>query len=134
MKKHYVVFYSPGTFFAEQSTKEIKSWDIKKAKDMVKGIKERYNAIPYGFQFITKSRGIKDLDSKVIKQSPMYYLGGEVLTLKQVIAKNDPKDKILISNMENNGYKRIVINRNSWMWTQPLKDDDIVLDFNIEVK
>lgn len=129
MKKHFVVFYSPGTFVAESNEKPIDSWDVEQAVEMVHGITQRYNATPYGFRFITRGRGDKDLDSKKIASSPMYYLGGKVETLRQVKARKDPKDKILISNMEGNGYKRIITNTNSWKWTQPLEDQDVVLDF-----
>ena len=127
MKKHFVTFYSPGTFVAEQTTKPIPSWDVEKAIDMSKNIKERYGALPYGFQFSTRIRGKDDLDSHESKHSNMYYLGGEVLSLAQVKARNDPNDKILISNMETNKWEKIIINTNSWKWTQPLEKDDVVL-------
>ena len=128
MKKHFVTFLSPGTFEAEQSTKPIDSWDIDTAVEMSSGIKERYGALPYGFYFSTRSRGDDELDSKEVDRSHMFYLGGEVLTLDQVKAKNDPGDRILISNMECNKWDRIVVNSNSWKWTQPLEKDDVVLN------
>ena len=59
--------------------------------------------------------------------SPMYYLGGTILTLEEIEAKNDPNDNILISNMKCNGFDRVVVNSNSYRWTQPLYKDDIVL-------
>ena len=31
--------------------------------------------------------------------------------------------------MECNGYARIIVNTNSWKVTQPLRDDDVVLDW-----
>jgi hypothetical protein len=31
--------------------------------------------------------------------------------------------------MRCNGYDRIVVNTNSWRWTQPLGEDDEVLDY-----
>ena len=127
VQKHFVTFNSPGSFVAEQTTKEIDTWGVEKAIEMSKEIKERYGALPYGFYFTTRSRGKDDLDSKISATSNMYYLGGEILTLEQVKARNDPKDKTLISNMECNKWNRIVVNRNSWEWTQPLKDDDVVL-------
>jgi hypothetical protein len=57
--------------------------------------------------------------------------GGLVETLDEVKARRRPdgKDDILISNMEGNGYKRIVTNDNSWRWTQPLEEGDTVLDW-----
>ena len=129
MKKHFVVFLSPGTMASEQTINEIDSWDTNKAMEMARNIKERHAATPYGFYFFTKERKESDFEPKKTKKSIMYYLGGDVFTLEDVKNRNDPKDSILISNMECNGYDRIIENNNSWKWTQPLNKDDIVLDF-----
>ena len=128
MEKHFVRYFSPGTLVAETTDKPIDSWDVDKAVEMVKDIKERYGATPYGFRFITRSRTNEDLDSKETKRSNLYYLGGKILTLTQV-KKEMPNEHILISNMEINKYKRIIINRNSYQWTQPLRKGDVVLPF-----
>lgn len=130
MQKHFVEFYSPGTFFAETSEKPIEAWDVSAAEGMARGIKERHGAIPYAFRFLTKTRTDEDLDSKETARSPYYFLGGTVETLEQVKARATEKDRILVSNMEYNGYARIVTNNNSWRWTQPLRDEDIVLDWD----
>jgi hypothetical protein len=127
MEKHFVEFLSPGAFVAESTTKPISSWDIEAAVLMASEITERYNAKPYGFRFITRARSDDDLDSRVTAKSGIHYLGGKVMTLDQVKARNDPNDRILISNMEGNGWDRIVTNDNSWRWTQPLMKDDVVL-------
>lgn len=130
VSKHFVSFYSPGTFFAEESTKEIDSWNVEKAKKMAEHIVERYGATPYGFRFSTRSRGPDDLDSRTTKTSGMYYLNGQVRTLKQVKARKNPKEAILISNMECNGWDRIVEKRPDapgYMWHQPLTNADTVL-------
>ncbi len=126
---HFVTFYSPGTFVAEESTKPVDSWDVEAAKQMARSIRERYNAAPYGFQFTTRSSGPEDLDSKRTDKSPFYWLGGTVETLAEVKARATDKDRILVSNMECNGFARIITNNNSWKWTQPLKDTDVVLDW-----
>lgn len=128
--KHFVTFYSPGAFVAEESTKEIDSWDVEKAKKMAGKVEERYGATPYGFRFSTRSRGPDDLDSRVTKTSGMYYINGRVRTLEQVKARNNPKERILISNMEGNGWDKIVEKRPNapgWMWAQPLTAADTVL-------
>lgn len=127
MKKQFVVFYSPGTIVAETTIKPIDSWDVEQAIEMAKGIKERHGATPYGFCFITKERTAKELDSQETQRSNMYYLGGNVYTLEEIKARNDPKDKILISNMEGNGYNKVIVNNNSWQITQPFRKDDVVL-------
>ena len=127
MKKHFVTFMSPGTFLSEESTKDIDYWNVEKAQQMAKKVKERHGAVPYGFYFTTRERDNEDFDSKQTARSNMYYLGGEVLTLEQIKAKNDADDSILISNMECNDWNRVVINTNSWKITRPLIDGDVVL-------
>jgi len=131
MEAHFVTFFSPGTIVAEKSERPIDSWDVETAKRLARTIHERHGALPYAFQFTTRTRGEQDLDSKVTEQSPLYYLGGTVETLDQVKARATAKDRILISNMEGNGYKRIITNRNSWKWTAPLTDDDVVLEWPV---
>ena len=137
MTKHYVTFYSPGTFVSESTTKEIKKWDVATAKRMARKIKERYGATPYGFQFTTRYRGPKSFDSRQVKQSGMYYLGGKVETLAEVKARvkkegSEEQNKILISNMEINKIKRIITNDNSWRFTAELGEDDKVLSWKNE--
>lgn len=127
MQKHFVKFLSAGTFVAEETTKEIDSWDIEKAKQMSKEIVERYGARPYGFCFITKGRSNTDLDSKVIDQSGVYYINGVVETLEELKAKNDPNNRILISNMEGNGWDKVVTTYNPYRWTQPFTENDTVI-------
>jgi hypothetical protein len=129
VEKHFVIFFSPGTFVAETTEKPIESWDVDTAKEMARGIKERYGAIPYGFRFTTRARKDDELDSKEVKRSGMYYLGGEILTLAEVKDKM-PGESTLINNMIINKYDKIIINKNSWQWTQPLTEKDTVLSFN----
>ena len=129
VEKYFVTFVSPGTFVPETTTKEIDSWDVDKATKMASEIVERYNATPYSFHFTTR-RNDGDLDSKEVARSVNYFLGGEVLTLEDIKARSDEKDRILISNMEGNGIERVVENRNSWRATLPLGDKDVVLPFS----
>jgi len=51
-----------------------------------------------------------------------------VLTLAEVKARGREEDRILISNMENNGWGRVIENCNSWKVVQPLEDIDTVLE------
>lgn len=129
MKQHFVTFFSPGTFVNEETTKPIDSWDVKKATKMAADVLERYNATPFGFQFTTRERGENDLDSHVAKRSPMYYLGGQVMTVEQVEAQKDPNNKILIQNMRSNNIERVLVNDNSWRWVAALNPGDVVLDY-----
>ena len=125
--QHFVTFYSPGTFVAEQTSKPIAAWNVDDAVGMAALISERYGASPYGFRFTTRGRGPDDLDSKVIATSPMHYIGGKVETLEEVEARNAPDESILRSNMRGNGCKRIWTSTAGWKWTQPLSDEDVVI-------
>lgn len=127
MKKYFVIFFSPGTFIAEQTTKEIMSWNINEAIKLSKEIKERHGSTPYGFQFATRERKKYDFDSKETKRSNMYFLGGIIFTLEELKKENKRSNHALILNMEMNDYKRVVTNNNSWSWTQPLGKNDVVL-------
>lgn len=128
MKAHFVEFLSPGTFVAESTIRPIDSWDIEAAVTLAADVVERHSARPYGFRFLTRERGDNELDSKVTESSGVYYLGGRIDTIDDVRKRADPKEEILLANMECNGIDRIVINENSWRWTQPLGERDTVLD------
>lgn len=130
MKKHFVEFFSPGTFISETTIEPIDFWNVEEAKKMSKNITERYNAKPYGFRFLTKSRTEDDLDSKVTEKSPMYFLGGRIFTLKEIKEQNNPDNNILIFNMKCNNIKRVIENTNSWKITLPFGDDDILLEMD----
>lgn len=129
VEKHFVVFYSPGTFVAETNERPIEAWNVDQAVEMARNVLQRHNATPYAFRFITRGREDADLDSKQIASSHYYFLGGKVESLEEVEARNDPKEETLRFNMRANDYKRIITNTNSWRWTQPLEDEDVVLDF-----
>ena len=126
MERHFVTFFSPGTFVAEATTKPIDSWDVEAAKEMAVSITERYNATPYAFRFTTRSRSDADLDSKVVRNSPTYYLGGKIETLAEVEAREP--GSILAGNMRCNGWDRIVTTTKGWKWSQPMEKDDVVLE------
>jgi len=132
MKQHFVHFLSPGTFVAEETRKAIHAWDVDAAVELAKGIKERHGATPYGFQFSTRERGPDDLDSKETARSGTYYLGGRIETLEEIEERNDPREDILRRNMRCNGWDRVVVNDNSWRWTQPLRARDVVLDVQMQ--
>jgi hypothetical protein len=56
-----------------------------------------------------EQRADRDLDSAIVNRSPNYYLPHcKLETLAEVKRRNDPKELILISNMECNGYDQIV--------------------------
>ena len=137
IEKHFVIFYSPGMLFGEQSTREIEAWDARKAVAMSAEIRERYSAVPYGFRFITRAIAPDMPDghggtirggSSEVASSPMHFIGGTVETLDQVEARNDPSERILRENMRCNGYLSVVTTHNSWKHTAPFMDGAINLD------
>jgi hypothetical protein len=130
---HFVTFRSPGTFVAEETAKPIGEWDPREAMRIASGIKERYGAIPYGFQFSTwecADLGDGELPRRLkeLKRSAHYYINGKVETLAEVEARSDPKERTLLLNMQGNGYARIVTTTNGYRWTQPFEDGDIVVN------
>ena len=130
MKANFVTFFSPGTFVNEESTMPIKYWDTDEALKIARGVTERYNAKPFGFQFFTKERGENDLDSKVTEKSHMYYIGG-IIKNKSDVAKEYGEDSVLYQNMVCNKFDRIVENNNSWKVVQRLLKGDVVLDVKL---
>mgnify|MGYP001075992274 CR=1 FL=1 len=123
MEKHFVVFYSPGTFVSESTEKEIEKWDVNKASQMSREIKERHGAKPYGFKFFTKESD--GWEPKVVKTSGMYFLGGKIMSYDDI--PNNEENKILKSNMKNNGWDYVIENTNSWKVTLPFEKNDILL-------
>lgn len=129
MKQDFVEFLSPGTFVSESTRKPIDSWDVDAAKAMASEIVERHAAKPYGFRFLTRERGADDLDSKVTQTSGIYYLGGTLRTAEEVLASDDPREAILRSNIRGNGIERIIVNTNSWKFTNEFTSKDTLLDW-----
>lgn len=123
--KHYVTFYSPGTLMSEQITMEIDSWDTRKAVGMAEQVIERHGARPYAFVFKTFA-GDKGCQS--YSESAKHFLGGKLDTYDDVVARNDPGERILRSNMSNNGIWIVCVNTNSWKSTMPFEARDKIVD------
>ena len=141
-EQHYVTFYSPGTFFAETSTLPIEGWDTKVAVGLAETVRERYNARPYGFRFETRivadpvpdgRGGTLAVQPRTIKTSGMYHLGGTLLTLREVEARDREDERVLRSNMRNNDSPIVVVNKNSWRSTTPFNEGDVIVGPSGEV-
>lgn len=127
MQKHFVTFYSPGTFVSETTTKEIDAWSVDLVVRMAKEIVERHRATPYGFKF--KTQESDGWEPKTVKESGMYFLGGKLLILDDI--PDVSENRILRSNMRNNGYDTVIENTNSWKVTLPFnKEKDTLLEWN----
>ncbi len=127
MKKDFVTFYSPGTFVAEMTTKQVASWSIPKALKLMKDVKERHGAVPYGFRFTTKKRGLRDFEPKEVAKSGMYYVNCRVQTLEEIEKRGKKEELTLLQNMRANGWDKIVTTKSGWAWSHPLQEGDIVL-------
>lgn len=96
MRKHYVTFLSPGTFFSEQTSQPITEWDPRLAVGMAETVVERHGAKPYAFYFTTRLAGDPvpdgegghlEVQEKDVARSGNYFLGGRVLSYDDVVAR-----------------------------------------------
>lgn len=131
MQKHYVNFYSPGSFIAEVNQVPIDRWDVDQAVELARRIKQRHGATPYGFNFTTREVNDSGRSVEINRSAGMYYLGGRVETYEMILVRNDPSEEILRWNMKMNNISRILVNTNSYKSTHELRDSDIVLDYDI---
>ena len=126
-QKHYVTFYSPGSFVSESTVKEIHAWSVDLAVHIAKDIKERHGATPYGFRF--KTMESDGWSPKTVKESGMYYLGGRLMRLIDI--PDTKENSILRDNMIFNNYEWVIENTNSWKVTLPFyKDKDTLIGWN----
>lgn len=102
MTVHYVEFAYPGIIVSETSSKVVDKRDAKKVQPP-KGC--------YAFRFFDRTEaktGDETLIGKNKNHSAWYYVqGSRVMTLDDV-KREMPDQRILISNMENNGYKKVI--------------------------
>ncbi len=127
MKRHFVEFMSPGTFVCEVTTRPIETWDVEVAVKMAEDIVERYNATPFGFRFITRERGMEDLDSHITSRSGMYYLEGRIDRVADIEARARDDERTLLLNMKVNGWDEVFVNTKGYQWVVPLHPGDTIL-------
>jgi hypothetical protein len=127
--KHFVNFLSPGGITnVVTSTFEIPSWDITLALEMSSKVVTRHKAKPYAFFFTTTQICTELNISQETAKSSLYYLGGKVETLEEIRRRNNPIESDMLSDMIENGWNRILINKETWKIVRPLEDEDIVLN------
>ena len=117
MYKTFVVFKLPGSFVAEQTVREVNNRSL--PTDIPRNC--------FGFYFYDSYEATGPMGETIRGEkqnvSGMFYFG-EVFTLEQVKACV-PDAKILISNMECNGWSRVVRTRlGNW---QQLETNDQVI-------
>jgi hypothetical protein len=117
-RKTYVTFFYRGLFVDDTSSRPADSRDPHRV-DVPDGA--------FAFQFFDRVEGEADgvpVRSGALDRSPMYYVGAKVHTLDEVRA-TVPDSRILVSNMEGNGWDRVIQTRaGNW---KPLGDGDVLL-------
>lgn len=120
MLKHYVEYLYPGIIVSETSVSEIPERDVKKV-ELPDG--------SFGFRFFDRTVTVVDGETLTgdRKNVSGWHYQGEKMTIEQVKATfgNDGKHRILISNMENNGYTAVVKTRFGQFL--PLNDNDTII-------
>lgn len=98
MKVHFVKIWYAGTFVSEDSHKEIDSREDFKLPSGA-----------YGYQFYNKEMIVQGKEKLFgnPKNESKTYLKGTVYTLEQV-KRLFPESKIMISNMENNNWDKVI--------------------------
>lgn len=101
MLKQYIEFFYPGSFVSESSAKEVA--DRTPPAELPKGA--------YGYRFFARNEVTQD--GETLRGRPKDYSGityyGEAMTLEEVKALTPSGDyRILVSNMESNGWGRVV--------------------------
>ncbi len=121
--KQMVEYVYPGIIVSESSSKQMSQRDPREAVIMAP-------ESSYAFRFYEVTKAL-DLgaDFKVTpvarNHSAWHYIDGQIFTVADVEARQDPSDEILISNMKCNGYDRVVKCRTgNWV---PMSEGDVVV-------
>lgn len=137
-RKHFVVFFSPGTLFSETSRKPIDVWDVPQAAALAREIVERHGARPYAFRFVTDvvadpvsdgEGGTLNVTPKEVDKSGLHYLDGTVLRYADI----PEEESILRSNMRCNDHALVVETRNGYRHTGNFTQDDVLVNEGGEI-
>ncbi len=102
--KQFVTFYYLGIFMSEESSQEVESRDVM-ALDVPDSA--------FAFEFWERTE--TEVDGEALKGQPKnrsgrYYPEGRVMSVADVLVE-DTDNRILVSNMENNGWDHVVKTR-----------------------
>ena len=136
-RQEYVVFLSPGTMFDEVSSKPIVERDLKCALNMSGEVVERYGAKPYGFYFETllEAGTVRDDEgnefetaAKTVDKTGIYYIAGKVRTRDDIARDGKEDERILLSNMGNDGWEIVCETVNGYKHVGIFRSEDAVVD------
>ena len=126
VRRTYVEFVYPGVIVNETSVKEVESRDTSEVK------------VPdgaFGFRFfdvliakVECAGKTVELRSDRLNQSPMHYYGGRIFSREEV-ARKVPDNRILLSNMEGNGWDRVIKTRTGNF--QPFEESDVFIEATV---
>jgi hypothetical protein len=117
-RKQYVTFYLPGVFLSEETTRAVESRDVGSLD------------IPeYAFAFQFWEREEIEQGGEVLKGSKQnvsgrHYPGARLMDVADVLVE-EPNNRILVANMEGNGWERVVRTRAGNY--QPYNKGDVIL-------
>ena len=117
----FVRFYTPGLIVAETQTADVATLDPMAVawpdNAYAFTLHERDDVVDGGETYRGEARQV----------GPMYYHPeSRVMTAEEIAARNDPTDRILLSNMRGNQWPRVVYSR--WgNWPQPYDAEKCVV-------
>lgn len=123
IRKHFVRFRYLGSFFSKESSNEVADRDPLKV-----GVPE--GAFAFTFYDLVVGVAIENgkaipVSSAALDESNHYYYGGKIYTVTE-LKKELPNKRILVSNIECNGYRRAIKCRTgNW---QPFGDGDVYIE------
>jgi uncharacterized protein (UPF0128 family) len=123
VRKTYIEFVSPGAFFNESLTQEVRSRDVAKVK-----VPNR----AFGFRFFDILEATVEADGKAVKltserinESAIYYYGGRIYTRAEV-AREVPDNRELLADMDSKGWDKVIRTRTGNF--QPFKKTDVFIE------
>lgn len=117
-KKTFVEYFFPGIIVSESSRQECSRRDKKKwAREIPEGA---YRFCFYDVNYMEDAKTGEILKSKQSNKSKSYYVDGVVMD-KESVEKNIPDSRILLANMNANGWDLVIKTRRGNV--QPFTDD-----------
>lgn len=127
--------YWPGSFYPEEASRRVERWgDVAEARTALDGL--IYKSVPFAIEWaeieggtLTDDQGLEHrLADVTVRKSGRTYIGGETYSVDRLraMAAEDPDQyRILLLNVEGNGYASAVLTpAGNWQFLEP--DDRVV--------